>query len=246
MLSPWQEVIRSVEAGWAACHQLHYYTSQQYDQDRSNQNNASCGGRGGRGDRADQGGRGVRGGRGGRSGRGCVDAKQYRLAAPVFKRKECVVCMDRIASHAFYPCGHLCVCKDCVQNVLEPSGLKWCKSSDMNSEGTELRNMALSHALADKLEFTLHEWVAFGVKNLKHGDFVQVQEQRFRPLKHDRRCPICMHEIPTDPLKGRCDSGQDGSLVRKKMRYTTWRFTVWGDSMLHACEARDTSLQDSR
>eukprot|EP00939_MAST-03C_sp_MAST-3C-sp1_P002820 g2820.t1 len=30
---------------------------------------------------------------------------------------ECVVCMDDVASHAFIPCGHLCVCASCAEDI---------------------------------------------------------------------------------------------------------------------------------
>lgn len=32
---------------------------------------------------------------------------------------ECVVCMDDIVSHAFVPCGHLCLCLKCKDLIKE-------------------------------------------------------------------------------------------------------------------------------
>ena len=34
---------------------------------------------------------------------------------------ECVICMDSNANHAFIPCGHLCICADCLSAVI-PKG----------------------------------------------------------------------------------------------------------------------------
>ena len=33
---------------------------------------------------------------------------------------ECVVCMENKASHIFYPCGHLCVCRSCADALRDP------------------------------------------------------------------------------------------------------------------------------
>lgn len=35
---------------------------------------------------------------------------------------ECIVCFDAERTHALVPCGHLCVCKACVELILEQRG----------------------------------------------------------------------------------------------------------------------------
>jgi hypothetical protein len=30
------------------------------------------------------------------------------------KSNECCVCMDNIKTHAFVPCGHMCICEECL------------------------------------------------------------------------------------------------------------------------------------
>jgi len=35
----------------------------------------------------------------------------------------CVVCLDRVASHSFVPCGHRCVCEACGHQLMEASSL---------------------------------------------------------------------------------------------------------------------------
>jgi len=37
---------------------------------------------------------------------------------------ECVICMDAKANHAFFPCGHMCVCAGCVPAVIPPKETK--------------------------------------------------------------------------------------------------------------------------
>ena len=39
-------------------------------------------------------------------------------ALTVEKCKECVVCMDAEATHAFTPCGHACVCSACANSTI--------------------------------------------------------------------------------------------------------------------------------
>ena len=31
---------------------------------------------------------------------------------------ECCVCLDEAKSHAFVPCGHLCVCAGCAESIM--------------------------------------------------------------------------------------------------------------------------------
>jgi len=38
--------------------------------------------------------------------------------------KECVVCKDRLATHAFIPCGHRCVCRKCSGEITKREGAK--------------------------------------------------------------------------------------------------------------------------
>jgi len=35
----------------------------------------------------------------------------------------CVVCLDRVASHSFVPCGHRCVCEACGEQLMQASSL---------------------------------------------------------------------------------------------------------------------------
>ena len=35
--------------------------------------------------------------------------------------RECVVCMDEVKTHAFVPCGHLCVCDRCAADIMASS-----------------------------------------------------------------------------------------------------------------------------
>jgi ankyrin repeat protein len=37
-------------------------------------------------------------------------------------KNECVVCLDQKSTHAFIPCGHLCVCEGCKNALLEKEG----------------------------------------------------------------------------------------------------------------------------
>ena len=37
---------------------------------------------------------------------------------------ECVICLDSKANHAFIPCGHLCICADCIPAVIPEGKIK--------------------------------------------------------------------------------------------------------------------------
>jgi hypothetical protein len=37
---------------------------------------------------------------------------------PDMAQSECCVCLDEGKSHAFVPCGHLCVCAGCAESIM--------------------------------------------------------------------------------------------------------------------------------
>ena len=37
---------------------------------------------------------------------------------PDVAQSECCVCLDEAKSHAFVPCGHLCVCAGCAESIM--------------------------------------------------------------------------------------------------------------------------------
>jgi hypothetical protein len=37
---------------------------------------------------------------------------------PDMAQSECCVCLDEAKSHAFVPCGHLCVCAGCAESII--------------------------------------------------------------------------------------------------------------------------------
>lgn len=39
---------------------------------------------------------------------------------------QCVVCMDKQKTHAFVPCGHMCVCVKCRDRIMQARGAKCC------------------------------------------------------------------------------------------------------------------------
>jgi len=41
---------------------------------------------------------------------------------------DCVVCMDATSSHAFVPCGHLCICTECLEQPGGVVGMVSCRS----------------------------------------------------------------------------------------------------------------------
>ena len=43
-----------------------------------------------------------------------VDCSFHRDVA----QSECCVCLDEAKSHAFVPCGHLCVCAGCAESIM--------------------------------------------------------------------------------------------------------------------------------
>ena len=44
-----------------------------------------------------------------------AEARAARASPDVGATAECVVCMDRPRSHVLTPCGHLCLCGECVK-----------------------------------------------------------------------------------------------------------------------------------
>ena len=49
------------------------------------------------------------------------------VKSPKKFKKTCIVCMDNIATHAFMPCGHLCVCTVC-SNIEYNNACPICRS----------------------------------------------------------------------------------------------------------------------
>ena len=45
-----------------------------------------------------------------------VQRPKETSAAQAMADNKCVVCLDKQVTHAYIPCGHLCVCRDCVAN----------------------------------------------------------------------------------------------------------------------------------
>lgn len=64
-----------------------------------------------------------------------LDKTRRRLdEAPVPSERECVICLDKEANYAFYPCGHVVTCQDCekavkdqAKRVNQPLKCPFCK-----------------------------------------------------------------------------------------------------------------------
>jgi hypothetical protein len=78
-----------------------------------------------------------------------------------------------------------------AQSVASPPGLKWVRAGmSRPSEGRELCCEKLARALERKTEFTVKEWNAFGIVDLRHDDFISSADSYFRPASPDEpRCP---------------------------------------------------------
>ena len=63
------------------------------------------------------GGRFIQSNREGDGGEGGGDVSRGRCAG-VGIENECVMCMDVAKSHAFVPCGHMCVCEGCAARIM--------------------------------------------------------------------------------------------------------------------------------
>jgi len=81
-----------------------------------------------------------------------------------------------------------------------PLGTKWKNVGATKPEGgRELSNSSLSAALARKKEFTAHEWVEFGIRDLGEEDFIKAGSSYFKPSQGGRACRIdfdtCIHKL---------------------------------------------------
>jgi hypothetical protein len=46
-----------------------------------------------------------------------IDDRQNQMAE-IHGSEECVVCWSSKRTHAFFPCGHMCVCNECANTIL--------------------------------------------------------------------------------------------------------------------------------
>jgi hypothetical protein len=44
--------------------------------------------------------------------------RKFQEKADDMAQSECCVCLDEAKSHAFVPCGHLCVCAGCAESIM--------------------------------------------------------------------------------------------------------------------------------
>lgn len=44
------------------------------------------------------------------------------------EEKHCVVCLERMPSHCYVPCGHKCICEVCCRHVVCQTKCPLCKS----------------------------------------------------------------------------------------------------------------------
>ena len=49
----------------------------------------------------------------------CAPPAQVHNDAPAYDASECTICLSEPRTHAFFPCGHLCVCETCAQACLQ-------------------------------------------------------------------------------------------------------------------------------
>lgn len=83
------------------------------------------GSRGGRGGRGGHGGRGEKGGGRAHASAAASSSASAQPGEDPENDSSCVICMDLEATHAGVPCGHMCLCVNCVAKM-EKSGNKTC------------------------------------------------------------------------------------------------------------------------
>lgn len=55
---------------------------------------------------------------------------QKGMRSEVSDERQCAVCMDGVATHAFVPCGHRCCCKGCSERIVSMSSIcPYCRST---------------------------------------------------------------------------------------------------------------------
>ena len=75
------------------------------------------------------------------------------------------------------------------------SGLKWVKASVQKpTQGRELDNPDLTHALTNRTEFTQPEWKAFGIKYLLTDDYIKAGDFYFKPAAEESSRAKSQHD----------------------------------------------------
>lgn len=73
---------------------------------------------------------------------------------------------------------------DAVLDKLPASGLTWRKTKYLGNS-TQLKNAALSEALQEKLVFSVDEWEAFGITELRMDHYVEAGDTNYEPAYID-------------------------------------------------------------
>ena len=114
-----------------------------------------------------------------------VNGKQLARAMAVCRMGRCAAAAKaQRARHADAKC--LVISLDCDGHL----GLKWqLVGAAPRSDGRELFHPQLALALASKTEFTQREWDAFGITDVRYGDFIKVGANAFSPAARRRLMP---------------------------------------------------------
>ena len=71
-------------------------------------------------------------------------------------------------------------------SAVRASGLMWMNVGKVKpKQGRELGNKELSAFLASKTELTPTDWEVFGINDLRHDDFIRVEDSFFQPTGND-------------------------------------------------------------